>query len=223
MDKRHTLRQLTRHMTRLVWDAVFALKFKPGMGLGAIEAEYSQTLTEIMTAYLESERPITAFRYEMRRAANDAMTLAGYAGYADGGGSGALPDKVVSWIGQRIDSEMAFINDVFSKLKELRKQGTPEEGQAFIGARAEGYTASLQGVYNFAKMQSGTGVMGVWRLGATEEHCDTCAWLNGKVERLQWFVDNKYIPRQAGSQTLDCGGWRCDCGIFDVQTGKQLV
>jgi len=216
-------------MTDLVLDRVYALKFRPGMSLGAIEAEYRFTLTDIMTAYLEENRPITAFRNEMRRAANDAMTLAGYAGYADAGGSGALPDKVVSWIQARIDAEMGFINEVFQKLKELHKSGTPEEQQAFIGARAEGYTASLQGVYNYAQMGGQVGVMGVWRLGATEEHCPFCSAFHGLVAYASEWRELGIQPQNAPNPALTgtrhgekgCEGWRCDCSLDDTDQRRS--
>ena len=55
-----------------------------------------------------------------------------------------------------------------------------------------------------------------WKLGKTEEHCETCAWLDGQRHRRKWFTDKGYIPRQPGSQTLECGGWRCDCELVPV-------
>lgn len=63
--------------------------------------------------------------------------------------------------------------------------------------------------------------MGVWRYGDTD-HCDTCLGLNGKRARLSWFVENGYIPREPGSETLSCHGYRCKCTIFD-DSGKQLM
>ena len=220
--KTETIHALLHHMTHLVYDQVYEL-FKPGMSLQQIENEYRQTLTDVMARYMESDRPVTAFRNEMRRAANDAMTLAGYAGWADGGGSGDLPNEVLNWIISRVYSETAYIEEVFWKLKELRKSGAPQEQQDFIAARVEGYVASLVGVYNYAFMHASSTTMGIWKLGRTEKHCDTCYWLNGQVQPLAWFASNGYIPRQPGSRTLACGGWRCDCGIFDAKTGKQLL
>ena len=54
-----------------------------------------------------------------------------------------------------------------------------------------------------------------WWYNDGNEHCHTCADLNGKTEKLSWFVLNGYIPRQPGSETLDCHGYRCACHCED--------
>ena len=53
----------------------------------------------------------------------------------------------------------------------------------------------------------------VWRLGATEEHCDSCAKFNGRVYRYATWAENGATPQ---SRRLCCGGWRCDCGLEDT-------
>jgi len=53
----------------------------------------------------------------------------------------------------------------------------------------------------------------VWRLGATEEHCDSCAKFNGRVYRYQTWAQNGALPQ---SRRLCCGGWRCDCILEDT-------
>lgn len=65
-------------------------------------------------------------------------------------------------------------------------------------------------------------MMCTWKLGATEEHCSTCKRLNGQRHRLRWFTDKGYVPQQNGSDTLDCGGWRCLCILADDK-GKQVL
>ena len=58
--------------------------------------------------------------------------------------------------------------------------------------------------------KGGDDPMVLWVYGDTD-HCTTCETLNGKREKLSWFVLNGYIPRQPGSETLECGGYRCQC------------
>ena len=53
---------------------------------------------------------------------------------------------------------------------------------------------------------------GTWHLGQTEEHCATCANLDGKRHRLKWYTDRNYFPRTPGA-AMDCGGYRCDCQV----------
>ena len=53
----------------------------------------------------------------------------------------------------------------------------------------------------------------VWRLGATEEHCVTCAALNGIVAfGVDWDASG-LVPQNAPNALLECGGWRCDCSL----------
>jgi hypothetical protein len=140
----------------------------------------------------------------------------------DGGGEGPMPDSLTEYVNQQVDAQFTFIDDVFAKLKELRKSGTQDEQAAYIEGRADGYTASIQGIYSYAKIEAGGDRPGKWEYGDTD-HCETCADLNGQIHPLSWFVDNGFIPQQTGSPTLACGGWRCQCRIVDPETGDQLV
>lgn len=218
-----TLRKLSKQLTEIAMTQVYAYKFQAGMSISQIEAEYMITLEDLMVSYLESTRPITAFRNEFRRAANDAMILAVAAGWADGEGYGPIPDDLNTWVLGRIDQEVDFISGVFEELKGLRKEGEQESQESFVGARVSGYTASISGVYNYALMMAKKLSMGQWQLGRTERHCSTCSQLNGQVRTLNWFLENGYVPRQPGNPNLECGGWHCDCRIVNPETGAQLV
>jgi hypothetical protein len=79
--------------------------------------------------------------------------------------------------------------------------------------------AELEG-RGFASAQGN--MMVTWRLGQTEEHCATCNRLNGQRHRLKWFVSRGYIPQQNASETLECGGWRCQCGLYDDKGNRVL-
>jgi len=199
-------------------------EFSAGMGLDEIETEYQDTLYGAMADYLESSRPVTSFKNEFARAVNDAFTLAFYAGWADGGASGPIPDDAQAWLNGRIDQEIAFADELFTKLKILRDdpETSPDDKLAYAEMRAQGYTASLAGVYNQGKMMADPYRVGVWHLGPTSAHCDTCAWLDGQEHPLQWYLDNGYVPQEPGSSQLDCRGYNCLCTI-DSPEGDQLV
>jgi hypothetical protein len=53
----------------------------------------------------------------------------------------------------------------------------------------------------------------VWRLGATEQHCTTCAALNGIVAFAREWDAAGFKPQAAPNALLECGGWRCDCSL----------
>jgi hypothetical protein len=52
-----------------------------------------------------------------------------------------------------------------------------------------------------------------WTLGATEEHCATCAALNGIVAWAKEWEALGVHPQQPPNNLLDCSGWRCDCSL----------
>ncbi len=199
-------------------------EFSAGQGLGEIKAEYRETLYQAMADYLGSEQSITSFRNIYRRAVNDGMTLSFIAGFADAGGaSEELPEEDRAWLIGRIEDEIAFADGLFQELKSLRadNEKSQDDKLAFAQARANGYTSSLDGVYAQGKMRGDQEQIGVWHFGDTD-HCDTCRWLNDQEHPLSWYISNGYIPQEAGSGTLDCGGYHCQCTI-DTPDGEQLI
>ena len=205
-------------------DLVSIFEFTPGQDIDSVKAEYEDKLNAAMSDYLQSDQPITSFRNVFRRAVNDGFTFAFVAGWADAGAS-ALTTEAQSWLNGRIEEEIKFANTLFTDLKALRDdKEIPMSAKLEAAAmHAAAYTNTLTGVYAQGKMMGEPERDGRWELGATEEHCETCSMLNGKTHPLSWYLKNGYIPQEAGSNTLACGGWRCDCRIVDPKTGAQLI
>ena len=80
--------------------------------------------------------------------------------------------------------------------------------QARGGLWAERYTEVVNAAI-IATAQSDDRL--VWRLGATEEHCETCAELNGYVQTADWWDKSGIMPQAPENPVLACGGWLCDC------------
>lgn len=200
-------------------------EFSPGQSIADVKAEYQDTLYQAMEEYLRSSRSVVIDRNKFNRCISDGFTMAFYAGWADAGASGPITDEAQAWLNGRIEQEKAFVAPLFSDLKALREDETLSIEAKLQRAQyhAENYTNTVTGVYAQAEMMAQPERDGRWELGATEEHCDTCAGLNGKTHPLSWYIDNGYIPQEAGSQTLTCGGWHCDCRIVDPKTGDQLI
>jgi len=53
-----------------------------------------------------------------------------------------------------------------------------------------------------------------WILGRTEEHCQACYGVAGRVYRNSTWMANNCLPR---SQALCCNGFRCDCSLVDTE------
>lgn len=83
-----------------------------------------------------------------------------------------------------------------------------------IVARVELWIAALIALGGMGRMAAQSDMAGTWRLGETEQHCRTCAGLHGKRHRLSWYKARGLIPREPGSTTLECRGFRCDCHIY---------
>jgi hypothetical protein len=218
------INELIRKIIDKILTAYMALKFSAGQTLESARQEYRSELALVMLEYTESDRPVTAFRNQFRRATNDAFNVVMEAGWADGKGEGTIPDDLQTWVNGEIDKQIGFIDGVFDELKELRKEGDQGDITNFVGARADSYAGTLDGIYAYAKMKGAKDGMGQWRVGPTKESCSTCPMLEGKgPQKLSWFLENNYIPQQNGSGTLECGGWNCLCTIEDPETGKVLV
>jgi len=186
-------------------------EFTPGMGLDEIKAEYADTLYNTMAEYLGSTRPITAFRNEFSRATNDAMTLAFYAGWVDGGGTGPITDEMQAWLNERINSELGYINELFPALKELRDNSdkSEEEKLAYAQSRADGYTSSLDAVYSYGRSYAEDEM---WEFGGESglDSCETCQDLMGQIHPASWWRENELIPGPGGDRhSFECGLWRC--------------
>lgn len=52
-----------------------------------------------------------------------------------------------------------------------------------------------------------------WQLGATEEHCESCAYANGKTYRAAVWARWGWAPQ---SQALECKGFNCDCSLLPL-------
>jgi hypothetical protein len=192
---------------------------KVGSDFGVINAEYHDTITIAMTTYFEGGI-ITGPRNRFRQATTSAFYDMFYLGFADSGGG--VPDTdAIAWLDARVSQEFGYIDALMEQIKLLKKE---EDFDFFswVTARADGYTATLAGIYNAAKMFAEKGKLLTWNLGNTEKHCDTCAQLNGQSHRASWYVSRNYIPRQPGASML-CGGYYCDCSLTDANGNEVTI
>ena len=195
-------------------------EFTPCQSLEEIRGEYQDTLAAAMLDYLDSNRPVTSFRNEFRRAVNDAFTGAFYAGWAEAGPStGPIDDDATDWLLARIEQEIGYSDDLFAELKAQR--GT-EDIEAWAEGKAETYTDTLDSIYNQGKVMGAEGLPLTFGGDDGEESCETCQGLKGVTHPARWWVENNLIPGQPGNENYDCKGYRCQHGLFD-QDGNLFV
>ena len=119
------------------------------------------------------------------------------------------------WRNTQLDHTRSFAEAVEAA------QDVPAREQ--IARRVDMWVGSLRGLGELARGYALKNRTGVWRLGETEEHCSTCSRLNGGRHRVSWYIERNYIPRQNGSETLECKGFQCLCGVYDSKTGERLL
>jgi hypothetical protein len=127
----------------------------------------------------------------------------------------AMSEAVGDWLG----SQLSFVNDFAKAIGEARKD---KEQRDSILARVDQWIDSLRTLGDLGKAYATQNEKGSWIMGNTE-HCDTCLKLSKmKPHRLKWFIDRGYIPRENGSDTLDCHGFNCQCEIQNAK-GEVLL
>ena len=178
--------------------------------------------------YYEKDSTVTTpqdFVDTLTQVISDYMREAWIAGMAEN--DIAVEDMFPDWetkIEDIASSEIDHLPDVMGFIEELAgnvraamsedaAQGKQAEADALaqIGARADMWAARWNDVYNQSVLEtSRPGDRLEWVYGDTD-HCDTCAALNGVVATAQEWEDSGYHPQQPPNESLDCGGWRCQC------------
>lgn len=122
--------------------------------------------------------------------------------------------RVAAWTSEQLRHTWSFAEALQAALDSGDWRDVERRQQMWVDAI---YT--LEGM-GYAEARGN--VMVTWVLGETEDHCYTCAWLNGQRHRLRWFISRGYIPRQNGSSTLECEGWQCRCSLVDDNGARIL-
>jgi hypothetical protein len=100
--------------------------------------------------------------------------------------------------------QSAYVADLMDK---IFKDGVQYTGTARGHAWAN---KSLNGIYQLGLLSADANGFYEWVLGATKEHCSTCAKNAGKIARLKWWHDNGCLP---GQDCLECHGDNCLCKL----------
>lgn len=125
-------------------------------------------------------------------------------------------DEDIEELNKIIRSEYEYVLALGSDILALRLMGgTLEEYRNKFASRIEIWAHRYTDVVNQAKVWFGKRkkVKLKWEFGATEEHCATCAALDGLVAYAEDWEQSMVHPQNPPNQALECGGWRCDCSL----------
>lgn len=179
---------------------------------------YRLAVIGAVSGYLESDKGIGQFKRQLGRAVIEAFSDAFYAGYADAGGEETEAEDE-RWLTDRANAELGFIDELFAGLKEKRK-GDALDIDGEVEARADGYTATLDGVYTEGKLRGAKNRTLVFSGDDGEESCPDCKRLKGKRRTIKWILANDAIPRP-GNEFFECQGYRCQHYWEDPKTGER--
>ena len=140
------------------------------------------------------------------------LTQAYNQAWKDEGGEGSLPDYLSQSLEDAILNQYDFVDGLYRDIVDARVDKTPIDP---LLARAPLWAERWNEAYNTAVLliTSENGGNLVWELGETEQHCTTCAALNGIVARASEWEELGVKPQSAPNDVLECGGWKCDCRL----------
>lgn len=119
-----------------------------------------------------------------------------------------------------IDSEYDHVLDLGEAIL-ISRNGTMEEFRQQFRPRIDMWVARYNDAANRAKVYFGGRQRLVWTLGATEEHCTTCAALNGIVAFAYEWEQSGIRPQSPPNEILSCGGWKCDCSLMPTDKRRS--
>lgn len=192
--------------------------------VGDVCDEFTVDLSESVVSVFNGEASAKELASDMRKALRSYGRDAYLEGMADGGVDNPADEltaedeaEIADWIAGQLEHVAGFASDCAA----TRKAEDRGAAQAAMLARFDKWVESLRDIGSRGKASALKNKMGTWRLGDTEKHCRTCSRLNGQRHRLSWFLERGYLPQENGSESLDCGGWECDCTIED-DNGKVI-
>jgi hypothetical protein len=143
---------------------------------------------------------------QMRRAWNEGMRENGLDPAKD------MKDEWEQKYQDLVAEQFGYVDQFAADIVEARsKEGATVD--QFI-ARAEMWANNYTSTVNTAIIVTGEkDAHYVWRLGATEEHCETCLGLNGIVALADDWAQLAAQGIEPQGDKLVCGGWNCDCRI----------
>jgi hypothetical protein len=140
--------------------------------------------------------------------------------YQEGGGELPLDDETAAWARSQLDIQLAYVDDLFLRLKDLRKEGGFDAGEE-AQARAAGYANSLDSFFGEAKMRGSDNI--TLEFGGTDgkESCKDCQKMMGKRHRIKYILAHNLVPKP-GNDTFECKGYECHHFWFNPKTGERF-
>ncbi len=177
----------------------------------SIRAEMSGEIHDAVYDYLTGSGNITTYRAAMALAISQAYVETADAAYQEGGGELPLDDDTAAWARAELDAQLAYVDQLFENLRELRKEGDVNAAAEAL-ARANGYASSLDQLYSEALTRGAKNKMLTFVGSDGKESCKDCKRMKGERHRASWWIEHDMVP---GSSAYECGGWNCEHYLED--------
>lgn len=182
-----------------------------------VRESYRILITGIMTEYLFADKSNRVhysgqFKGEMFNSFKTALEV----GWNDGGGDiNEIDSDTLEWLEIRSRAEAGYIDMLFLKLKDVRDNQEPSDYPGIIDQHAEGYTQTLDGIYNEGKIRAGKDIALTFVGEDGAESCKTCQKWKGKRHRKSFWLKRGLIPGQPGNTNFECRGYNCEHYLVD--------
>lgn len=132
--------------------------------------------------------------------------------WKDDGNKLPLPDYLDKSLTEAIANQYSYVDQFYRDIVDARLDKTPIEPLLTRASLwANRYNEATSEAVRLMALENGGKL--IWKLGATEQHCLTCAALNDLVAyATEWDISG-FKPQNAPNDFLECGGWRCDCSL----------
>lgn len=128
-------------------------------------------------------------------------------------------EAVAEWTRDQLLYVDGFIESIVetSKLDGDKKI----EGRNSLLDRIDEWVSSMRFIGQKGYLSAKGNLPLTWKVGDTE-HCPTCLRLDGQRHRASWYAKRDLVPRQPGSNSLDCKGFNCMCSLVN-DDGDQII
>ena len=190
---------------------IAAIKWLSAQGIkteGFMERTITGLVKDLYNGNIEKnefdDRMFSLYDDQMRRAFNEGMR-------ANGLDPADITDAWRQVYQDKTLSQVEFIDKFSSEILQGSIDGT--DLQQYLN-RVDLWTQQYPAMVEEARLVTAYPKdRYIWHLGATEQHCSTCASLDGVIHTAQEWLDLGLHPGQPPNGALECGGWRCDCSL----------
>jgi hypothetical protein len=224
MQRRKRLAALVGQVAQMVVEARYGVTEKSVSG---IVLDFKTRLTSFAVEAFEGKMDKIDLQRAMRALLKQDASEVYIEGMIEGGfeseedARANMDEPDTSAIKDWYTTQSAFVGEFAKAAVAARTADDRTGAQQSIFNRCDLWAQSLDSLGGLGRASAQANKPGTWKLGKTEEHCETCAQLNGQRHRVKWFISRGYLPRQPGSEMLECGGWNCDCSI--VSDDGELI